>query len=279
MRPELQTLTQDLRWRIGLLVLALLTLIGSACALWVLQDLRRDGLRAASQDAQALAQSVAQQLAQQLGRAVRLGIPLPELPGVPAYLQAALQRQPMFTRIAIEDGSGQLLYSAAVPTQPGQGPASPVRVPIAGVGASADAGAVLIDADAGASLQRWLLHAYGQSAALVLGLASAAALLAAWGVGAPMERQRRQVLQRLQRCSLDPAEPAAELPMTEAAAPGLPALAQALAQGDAQLLAARRAVQDYAHELLAMDFDGRLRADIERCVPGASAELPARAPE
>jgi len=60
---------QDLRWRVGLWVFAVLVGVGSACAAWTLHGLRASGERAANQDVQAIAQSIAQTLAQQLGRA------------------------------------------------------------------------------------------------------------------------------------------------------------------------------------------------------------------
>ncbi len=275
MKPEAwHAIAQDLRWRTAALVFALVAVVGAACAAWALHDLRGSSLRAAREDAQALAQSVAQTLAQQLGRAVRLGIPLAELPGVPAYLQAALQGRPALTHIMVEGADGRLLHAAGRDTRAGASDADAVRVPIAGAGAGATApvATVVVGLDAGASVQRGLRQVWEQGAALVLALAGAAAVLAGIGPGAQMERQRRQVMERLQRCSLDDSAPppAAELDDGDAGA-GLPALARALEQGDAQLHAARRAVRDYAHELLAMDFDGRLRADIERCVPGSAA--------
>ena len=93
---------QDLRWRVGLWVFAVLVGVGSACAAWTLHGLRASGERAANQDVQAIAQSIGQTLAQQLGRAVRLGIPLDELPGVPPYLEATLKRQPVLSALAVE---------------------------------------------------------------------------------------------------------------------------------------------------------------------------------
>ena len=92
MRPEnVRQVTEDVRWRVGVWVFCVLVAVGSAGAVWVLQDLRSHGTRTARQDAQALAHSVAQTLAHQLGRAVRLGIPLAELPGVPDYLDNTLR--------------------------------------------------------------------------------------------------------------------------------------------------------------------------------------------
>lgn len=270
--------SQDLRWRCAALVFAVLAAVGAACALWAVHELRSSSLQLARDDARALAQSVAQMLAQQLGRAVRLGIPLAELPGVAAYLQTTLQQRPALTHIAVEAADGSVLHGArsAVRSAPDQ--AGSVRVAIGGAGDGGTAGTVEVGVDAGVSVRRGLVRAAWQSAALVLGLAGLAAWLAAAGPGARMERQRRQVLQRL-HCASAELPPQAEPAGLDAvaAAPGLPALAQALARGDAQVLAARRAVQDYGQELLAMDFDGRLRADIERCL--AACAVAASAPQ
>ena len=54
-----QRLAHDLRWRVGLLVFAVLGAVGSACAAWALHDMRLRSAHAASQDAGAMAQSVA----------------------------------------------------------------------------------------------------------------------------------------------------------------------------------------------------------------------------
>ncbi|WP_313073677.1 hypothetical protein [Melaminivora sp.] len=265
--------TQDLRWRVGALVFAVLAAVGGLCALWALHDLRGSGARTAREDARALAQSVAQTLAQQLGRAARLGIPLEELPGVPAYLQAALQRQPALTRITVEQADGSVLHTVQGVRAPAHdGLTSVVRRPISGL--PAQAGTVAVAADPAASIGALLRRARVQAAALVLGLALAAALAAALGPGARMERQRRRVLARL--AGRAPAR--AHAPQPASTPRGLPALALALDQGDARLHEARKAVQTYARELLATDFDGRLRPSIERIVQDSGAELPAAPP-
>lgn len=263
-----QRLAEDLRWRVGLLVFSVVVAVGGACALWVVQDLRASGTRAAGKDAQALAHSVAQTLAHQLGRAVRLGIPLAELPGVPAYLDTALRRQPMLTHIAIEAADGAALHAVGKASAAAAG-GGEVRVPIAGTGAVGhDAGAVRVGVDPRLGLQRQLMRANVLAVVLVVALASGAALAAAWGPGARLERQRRllagQLLQGAAAASAH-AEGAAQ------GGYGLPALEQALAQGQAHVESERRAMQHYAHELLAMDFDGRMRAEIDRLVPGLVA--------
>ena len=183
---------QDLRWRIGLWVFAVLLGVGSVCAAWTLHGLRASGERAANQDVQAIAQSIGQTLAQQLGRAVRLGIPLDELPGVPPYLEATLKRQPVLSALAVEQADGTPLHAVGRPLAPGA-----VRVPI--VAGAAPAGFVVAGTKSTAPLQGSQGQALWISAVTVLGIALAVALWAALRPGARLEAQRRAVLARLQQ--------------------------------------------------------------------------------
>jgi len=276
-------MTPDLRWRTGLLAALLTAAIGGACALFTLQQLRDSGARAAIDDSRAMAESVAQTLAQQLGRALRLGIPLAQLPGVPAYLQSALERQPVLRSIAVLQPDGSVLYAAqarSVGDANGAGAgaddggrvAVPIPAPAAPAASSAaDAAggkvAVAILGSATAAPAS-LLRAAWLAAAAVLALALAAGLAAAFGPGARLERQRRELLARLHP-GLHPDSHSGAQPMPHtglASEDGLRPALQALAQGDADAQAAREAVQAYAQELLAIDFDGQMRAGIERIV-------------
>ena len=91
---------QHLRWRLTLLVGALVACVGAACVLWLLWHVERSAAQAGVQEWRAIATSVAQSQARQFGRAVRLGIPLPELPGVQAHFEGVLQRQPVLAAMA-----------------------------------------------------------------------------------------------------------------------------------------------------------------------------------
>lgn len=258
----------DLRWRVGLLVFLVLALVGGACALWTLQQMRASSARAASQDARAMAESVAQTLALQLGRAVRLGIPLQELPGVSPYLASVRAQQAALAHIAVLAPDGQPLHSsgaaaarddhAATARVPIGAPAAPGASGVGGV-----AGTVVVSVGGDAELQDSLAPTQGLSALAVLGLALAAALGAALGPGARLERQHQALLARLNAPAAPPVEPPAR---AEAPAPVL----EALDQADAELQAAQESLRAYAEELLAMDFDGRMRADIERIVREAA---------
>ena len=253
---------QDLRWRVGALVFGMLLLVGAACAAWTLHQLRASSAQTASQDGRAIAQSVAQTLAQQLGRAARLGIPLAELPGVPAYLEATLRRQPLLDSIAVLQPDGSTLHAV------GQAPARDdggVRVEIAS-SSGAPVGFVRVGAEVATSLRDGLGRALPLAALAVFGLALVAALAAALGPGARLEAQRRLALARLHRPH------AAELPSPEGAgAEGPQAVLEALARGDEQLRDARATLNAYGRELLAMDFDGQLRAPIERILRQAAS--------
>lgn len=260
MKPER---SRDLRWRAGLLAFAVLAVVGGACALWTLHELRLGDARAAGEDTRALARSVAQTLAQQLGRAARLGIPLQELPGIEPYLAAALAHQPALASLAVVLPDGRTLHAAG--TAAASADADGVRVDIAFQGGSA--GTVVAVAGSGASLPQSLAQARVFAAAAVLALAACAGLWAALGPGARLERQRRAVQGWLDgEAGADSSRLAAQA----AGQGGLQPLLGALIEGDAEQRAARDAVQAYAEELLAVDFDGAMREDIARIVGEAS---------
>lgn len=261
MKPERWRLAiQDLRWRAGLLAFAVLAAVGGICAPWTLHELRIGGARAASEDTRALARSVAQTLAQQLARAARLGIPLEELPRVAPHLEAALAHQPALASLAIVLPDGRTLHAAGVRTTPGDAVDS-VGVDIAIQGGSA--GTVVAVAGSSASLSQSLVQARALGAVVVLGLALCAGLWVALGPGARLERQRRAIQTWLEEETV-PSSASLDAQVGEQG--GLRPLLDALIEGDAEQRAARDAVQAYAEELLAVDFDGTMREGIERIV-------------
>ena len=62
---------QHLRWRLTLLVGALVACVGAACVLWLLWHVERSAAQAGVQEWRAIATSVAESQARQFGRAVR----------------------------------------------------------------------------------------------------------------------------------------------------------------------------------------------------------------
>ena len=112
-----------------------------------------------------------------------------------------------------------------------------------------------------------LARAQALSAAAVLALAVGAGLWAALGPGAQLERQRRAAWAWLEGRTGRYVRAGGPVPWRRVAA-----LLEALAQGDAEQRAAQEAVKAYAQELLAMDFDGLMREDIERIVNPAAGQ-------
>ena len=270
-----------LHWPLGLLALCLTLLIGGAGALWSLQQLRADTERDAREDTQAMAQSVAQTLALQISRAVRLGIPLSDIPGMPEYLQRALAQAPGLATIAVHTPSGQTLHTTYTPQRSSAASAviaastasttAPVRAAIQVQGRSV--GEVVIRA-APTALGPGLRKAYVLCALLVLALALLAGWLAARGPGQRLERQRQQLQAGLAGAPL-PADTATALPH-----PGHGGMARALhalAAGQQQLQEQEAAVHSYAQELLAVDFDQRLQAPVAAIVASQVPPLPAPA--
>lgn len=121
---------QHLRWRLTLLVGALVACVGAACVLWLLWHVERSAAQAGVQEWRAIATSVAQSQARQFGRAVRLGIPLPELPGVPAHFEGVLQRQPVLAAMALELADGRVLHQVRHPQRLAALDEAAVRVPV-----------------------------------------------------------------------------------------------------------------------------------------------------
>lgn len=264
-KPPLPALTR-LDWSLGLLALCLTLAIGAAMALWSLQQLQIRTERDARQDARAMAQSVAETLAVQISRAVRLGIPLADIPGIPAYLERALASAPGVASIAVQTPGGDTLH-----TTPARPATQQVQAHIQVQGH--DIGRVVVGT-APAALAEHLNRAYALSALLVLGLGLLSGWLAARGPGQRLEHQRQQLQAGLSGATLP----------TDAALPdpshgGMARALHALAEGQQQMQEQEAEVQTYAQELLAVDFDQRLQAPVARIAasPIAAPPLPADA--
>ena len=247
----------SLHWPLGLLALCLTLAIGGAGALWSLQQLRTHTERDARQDAQAMAQSVAQTLALQISRAVRLGVPLADIPGMPAYLERALAQAPGLASIAVQTPDGRTLHSTSAGAATQQAHAA---IQVQGD----NAGRVVVGT-APAALAQGLTSAYLLCALLVLALGLLSGWLAARGPGQRLERQRQQLQAGLDGATL-PADTA--LPDTQHG--GMARALHALAEGQQQVQEQEAAVQAYAQELLAVDFDQRLQAPVARIVASAA---------
>ena len=256
-----------LHWSLGLLALCLTLTLGGAGALWSLQQLRADTERDARQDAQAMAQSVAQTLALQISRAVRLGVPLADIPGMPAYLQRALAQAPGLASIAVYLPDGSTLH-----TTPARASTLQTQAAIQVQGHSV--GSVVVGT-APAALVRGLSSAYALCALLVLALGLLSGWLAARGPGQRLERQRQQLQAGLAAAHrMDNADGPASTALPDTQHGGLARALHALAEAEQQRHEQEAAVQAYAQELLAVDFDQRLQAPIARIVSGSTVAVP-----
>ncbi len=257
MKTDTGTLT-DLRWRLGCWVLCVLLVVGGACAVWAVQEMQERADAATYKDSHAIGESVAQTLAEQLARAVRVGIPLAQLPGVPDYLAQTVQRQPMLNAITLLQPDGSVLHTVG---QPAHGDVVPVPITVQSrTGGAQPAGFVVVEVGHAASARQGPAWSSGASALAVIGFALLGALTAAFGPGAHLEAKRRAALAALHQTAHDaaPASPE-DMPDND-----LQRLLDALALGDGRQHAQHQAVQDYADELLNTDFDGSLRPRVER---------------
>ena len=256
-RPA-QSPQRGLHWPLGLLALCLTLLLGGAGALWSLQQLRATPERDAREDAQAMAESVAQTLALQISRAVRLGIPLGEIPGMPNYLQRALAQAPGLAAIAVQTADGQTLHTTALPKLSERTTTAPLRAAIQLQGRSV--GSVVVT-PAPAALGQSLRQAYALCALLVLAMGLLSGWLAARGPGQRLERQRQQLLAGLAGAALP-----AYAVLPAASHGGMARALLALDAGQHQRQEQEAAVQTYAQELLAVAFDHHLQAPVAAIV-------------
>ena len=256
--------TERLDWGLGLLALCLTVLIGGAGTLWSLQQWHANTERGTRQDVQAMAQSVAQTLAFQIGRAVRLGIPLEDIPGMPAYLQRSVALAPGLVSIAVHAPDGRVLHATPAGSAPHH-ESTAIQVQGQAIGS-------VVVGTAPASRAQGLGSAYALCALLVLALALLSGWLAARGPGRRLERQRQQLLAGLRGSRL-PTDAA----LPDASHGGLARALHALADGQQQVHAHEAEVHAYAQELLAVDFDQRLQAPIAAIVASAALATPTKA--
>lgn len=247
--PSLQRLRLQVALRSGFAVL----LAGMLAVLALIWSLTTQFHAEAQAGQQAIARSVAQTLANQTTRAVRLGIPLEKLPGVQDYLQQTLQSTPQIAYLALADEHGKPLYSVS------QGKAEPlVSLPII------VRGVTVAQVQAGAKSPQ--AHSLIKPAALAVMTVLAVAVLAgviAWQwPGRGLQKRHALLLQALRETQTRPIH---ERHAGDAQQAALQALSQ-LQQRNAQ---AQQDVQDFAAELLAVDFDQKMHSVLKDIAPSA----------
>lgn len=239
-----------LRRQLAFRCAAITLLVGSLGAAALLIGLAQHNQQQAQAGQQAIAHSIAQTLANQTARAARLGIPLQKLPGVEAHLQQTLNSTPQLAYIAVADTHGQPMYSASRGTAE-----SLLTLPVVVKGQSV----ALIQAGARNSQVQDLLQP-ALACTLIVLLASLLMALAVYFGPARHLQNRHELL----LTSLRDATPLALLPLQERyAVDDLHGAIHTLATLQQRNQKAQQAVQDYAAEIKAVDFDQKMLAAIE----------------
>lgn len=211
----------------------------------------------ARRDALVIGTSVARALAQQFEKAARFGIPLKLLPGVESHLTETLAGTPGITQIILRGADGREIRSA-VGSDPG---VDSTNAPVVVNGNTIATVEVVTNP---AALSDEFADVGVKAAVAVFIFAALAALAAGVSVGLALDRAEARLAAALRRAAAGDFEP--ETAATRAATPhGMVGRAfRALAHGNRHVRERRAVFDAYAEELLAVDFDGSVRPDLER---------------
>lgn len=255
----------------GLFALLLTLVLGGAAAALLVNGYRARVEESARQDARVIGTSVARTLAQQFEKAARFGIPLKLLPGVESHLSETLARTPGLTQIVLRGADGREIRSAIGEQQGTDSVSAPVVVDgntVANVEVTTNPAALATSfADIGV-----------KAAVVVVICAALSALAAGLLVGSGIERARDRLTVGMMRAVEGDFGTGEEARRVRGGSQhGAVGRALRELQRGNRRVAERRAVfEAYAEELLAVDFDGGLRPDVERVRREAMAP-PARA--
>lgn len=239
----------------GLFAFVLTLLVGGAAGALLVSGFKARVEEAARRDVTVIGASLARSLAQQFEKAARFGIPLKLIPGVESYLSQTLNQTPGIARIVLRGPDGREVRSAI-------GPATGLDITSAAI--SVDGLAVgQVDVTTSPTAFSGAFGDIGfQVAAAVLLCAAIAGVIAGTVAGGALERRRHRLVVAMAR------NVAGELDSgSHALALGHGPVGQAfdaLARGARRVGEKWAGFQAYAEELLAVDFDGRLRPEVER---------------
>ncbi|MEP9352960.1 hypothetical protein ABLE93_05095 [Xanthobacter sp. KR7-65] len=244
----------------GLFALLVTLVFGGIAATLLVNGYRARVEESARRDALVIGTSVARTLAQQFEKAARFGIPLKLLPGVEQHLSETLTRTPGLTQIVLRGADGREIRSAIGERAGTDSVNAPVIVDgntVASVEVTTNPSALATSfADIGL-----------KAAVVVTVCAALAALAAGLLVGGALERSRARLGDSLiQAVNGHYGNRDTHFYTGRRHGPG-GAVGRAFRELDHgnRRVAERRAVfEAYADELLAVDFDGGLRADVER---------------
>lgn len=230
-------------------------LIGGGAGMLLTHGFKSQAEQTARRDAKLIGATVARSLAGQFEKAARFGIPLKLLPGVEAYLIEILQRTPGLTRIVLRGPDGREVRSV-------MGEETGVDTVVA---------AILVDGiqlgqvdvtTTPATLSSVLSTLYLRTAVAVAVCSLLAAAAAGAYAGGALARARRRLSEAMAASAIGHPVDAGVLRGERRGAAA--AVASALVKGERRLSNHRASFLAYCEELLAVDFDGRLRAEIER---------------
>lgn len=244
----------------GLFALIVTLVLGGAAAALLVNGYRARVEESARRDALVIGTSVARTLAQQFEKAARFGIPLKLLPGVEIHLAETLARTPGLTQVVLRGADGREIRSA-IGEHPGTDSVSaPVVVDgntVASVEVTTNPAALATSfADIGV-----------KAAVIVVICAALAALAAGLLVGTALERARDRLAEGMLRAVEGEFGSAGEPLRRPRGAAQHGAVGRAfreLHHGNRRVAERRAVFEAYAEELLAVDFDGGLRPDVER---------------
>lgn len=243
----------------GLFAFMVTLVVGGAATFLLVDGFKARVDQSARRDALVIGNSVARTLAQQFERAARFNVPLKLIPGVDAYLSETLADTPGLSQIILRGPDGREIRSAI-----GENP-----------GTDSTNAPVLVDGLKVASVEvstnpSALSASFNQirtvAVIAVIACAVLSGLAGAFLVGASLNAQRALLAESLARAATDDFEPTpSELRRASQMRSGAVGRAfSALMQGNRRLLERRATFDAYAEELLAVDFDGTLRPDVER---------------
>lgn len=258
MRPEPSRPGRARLWT-ALFAFAVTLVVGGGASLALVDGFRGRVEDSARRDALVIGTSVARTLAQQFERAARFNVPLKLIPGVDAYLAETLATTPGITQIVLRGLDGREIRSA-VGEEPGVNSTSaPVTVDglqVAAVEVSTNP-AALITTSGRVRLKAGLA---------VLACAVIFALLAALLAGSHLDADHARLAAALARAAQEDFDPT-PLDLRRPGRMRYGAVGRAhgaLLHGNRRVLERRTGLEAYAEELLAVDFDGTLRPDVER---------------
>lgn len=244
----------------GLFALMLTFVLGGIAATLLVNGYRTRVEESARRDALVIGTSVARTLAQQFEKAARFGIPLKLLPGVEQHLSETLTRTPGLTQIVLRGADGREIRSAIGEHAGTDSVNAPVVVDgntVAAVEVTTNPAALATSfADIGL-----------KAAVVVTVCAALAALAAGLLVGSALERSRTRLANGLTE-AVNGQYGSHDTHIHHARRHGpRGAVGRAFREldlGNRRVVERRAVFEAYAEELLAVDFDGGLRPDVER---------------